>query len=159
MVLLQISNLFLHESGHWLDNNTLGNGKTIRSQLPELENLLEKDFINYCNRILPADNQIKKIDDLFDTVNLDNRLKLIEDLTKDSALKCGIQDIVSGLTENSLKNLKYGHSITYWKKYGIEPDVVAHFFETNGSGGLVEQYMQEIFPSAYMYFNNFIGGL
>lgn len=149
---------FLHESGHWLDENALGDGKTIRGQLPELKKLLEKDFINYCNTILPGDNQIKKIDDLFDYVELDNRLKVIHALSEDSALKSGIQDIISGLTGNGFK-LRYEHNWGYWRQYGIEQEVIAHFFEANGSGGLVEQCMLEIFPSAYEYFNNFIGGL
>lgn len=149
---------FLHESGHWLDENALGNGKTIRSQLPELKNLLEKDLIAYCDRILPAENQIKKLEELFDIVSLDNRKKLIEDLSIDKDLKCGIQDIVSGLTRNGLK-LKYNHAYPYWLKFGIEQETIAHFFEAYGSGGTTERYIQEIFPSAYKYFTSYIGGL
>ena len=128
-------------------------------QRPKLAwSLLEKDFINYCNKMLPVNNQITKIDDLFDIVNLDMRVKIVEDITKDSALKCGIQDIVSGLTMNGFE-LDYFHSNSFWYRHELCQEAIAHFFEAMGTGSSIEKYMRDVFPSAYDYFDNYIRGL
>ena len=49
---------FLHEAGHWLDFNAL-KSKSLRSNLPELKNLVFQDALTYTNKLLGDKGNIK----------------------------------------------------------------------------------------------------
>ena len=42
---------FLHETGHWLDNNVLGVRNGIRDKLPELDAKIKNDVCNFINKM------------------------------------------------------------------------------------------------------------
>lgn len=152
----------LHESGHWLDFNMLGNGQTVRSQLPELRKYLEKDTINYVNNLIKPKNPVKSIADVT-RLDWDERIAICRDLEKDDCLKNGVSDIYDGLTKHLINN-GYGHhkkkgQKEYWQGDNLEIETIAHFFEVLGVGGQKKAILKEYFPTAFEYFETFIKGV
>ena len=147
----------LHEWGHWLDQNMLRNGKTLREQMPDLGRLLEKDAILYTRHLIKPEEVIKTGSDLA-ALPRDRRGKIEDNLNEDGDMKNGVSDIFSGLTMNSIGG-RWGHYRDYWEKPGVlEREAVAHFFEARAAGGRKLEIMKEYFPSAYGYFENTLKG-
>ena len=147
----------LHEWGHWLDQNMVRNGKTLREQMPDLGRLLDADAVLYTRHLINPQEVIKSAGDL---VNLprDMRGRIEANLNEDKNLKNGVSDIFSGLTMNSIGG-RWGHYRDYWEKPGVlEREAVAHFFEARAAGGRKLEIMKEYFPSAYGYFENTLKG-
>lgn len=140
----------LHEWGHWLDQNMLRNGKTLRERLPKLREFLRKDAIVYINRLINPKKKIKSTRGIA-SLPWDEIAKVREDLQKDGSLKNGISDIFSGLTQDKIKGM-YHHPATYWKGDNLEAEAIAHFFEAMAAGGEKLEILKRYFPSAFAYF-------
>lgn len=115
---------YLHESGHWLDFNMLGNNERIHSKLPDLRKKLKKDFLDYCNNNLGIEKKVKHLKDLY---NNDVGLKIYYNLKDNSDMKNGINDIISGLTKNKISTI-YLHHTDYWKGNNLEKRNYCSFF-------------------------------
>ena len=141
----------LHEWGHWLDQNMLRNGKTLREQMPDLGRLLEEDAVLYTRHLTKTDEAIKSAGDL---VNLprDMRGKIEANLNEDKNLKNGVSDIFSGLTADAIVG-RYHHDKSYWKGNALEGETIAHFFEAMAAGGEKLEILKRYFPSAFAYFD------
>ncbi len=146
----------LHEWGHWLDQNMLRNGKTLREQMPDLGRLLEKDAILYTRHLIKPEEVIKTGSDLA-ALPRDMRGRIQDNLNEDKNLKNGVSDIYSGLTRDAVKGW-WGHDWSYWTKGVLEGEAIAHFFEARAAGGRKLEIMKEYFPSAYGYFENTLKG-
>jgi len=145
---------FLHESGHWLDYNMLGNGEKIRDKLPDLRKKLKADALNYCNNLLQLEKPLKSIKDLTDSWKVSNAI--INDLKLDKYKKNGVSDIFCGLTKTEIAG-QYGHwTKSYWKGEALEAEAIAHFFEARGSSSEKLNILKQYFPTAYEYFDTFI---
>ena len=146
---------FFHETGHWLDYNALGEGKTIRDGLPKLKALLEKDALDYVNLFQGKKGTIKNF-----LRNSQQEKKLMTEISKDiwknSSTNSNISDIFEGVTNGKIVD-GYGHGKAYWKRSGqLEKEAVAEMFETLATGGVRKEAMQKYFPNAYKYFESYI---
>lgn len=146
---------FFHETGHWLDYNALGEGKTIRDGLPKLKALLEKDALDYVNHFQGKKGTIKNF-----LRNSQQEKKLMTEISKDiwknSSTNSNISDIFEGVTNGKIVD-GYGHGKAYWKRSGqLEKEAVAEMFETLATGGVRKEAMQKYFPNAYKYFESYI---
>ena len=146
----------LHEWGHWLDQNMLKNGKTLREQMPDLGKLLEKDAILYTRHLIKPEEVIKTGSDLA-ALPRDMRGKIEDNLNEDGDMKNGVSDIFSGLTRDAVKG-GWGHDWSYWTKGVLEKEAVAHFFEARAAGGRKLEILKAYFPSAYGYFESTLKG-
>lgn len=148
---------FLHESGHWLDINLLGNGKTIHGQLPELRKKLRADALTYCNKVLELKEPLKSIKDLTD--NWEYRSMIIDSIAKNIQMKNGVSDIFAGLTKEKVHGGYCHNKASYWTGDALERETIAHFFEARGSSMEKLGVLKQHFPTAYQYFDDFIKGL
>lgn len=146
--------VFLHESGHFMDDNALSDGLHIHDKLPDLRKKLREDALQYASTVLELEKPLKSVKEL---QNLDWKLqyKLCEVLSNEAPWKNGISDIFDGLTRGNIHG-KYGHNTSYWKGDKLECETMAHFFEARAVGGKKLQILKAHFPSAYQYFDDFI---
>ena len=140
---------FLHEVGHFLDNNLLRDvNKTIHNELSMLRSKLNLDLKNLLLRSIKENSNDKQ--KAFS--------QIIYDLTKNCAEKSAISDLLGGLTNNRIVD-GYRHRLEYWnneKEDKILNETVAHMFEAFASGGIRETVMESYFPCTYIYFKTFI---
>lgn len=146
---------FLHESGHYLDHNALGNGKSIHEALPELRKKLRSDALQYVSDVLELEKPLKSVKELKDLRWSSKGIELRETLFDDAPMKNGVSDIFSGLTSDEIKG-KYHHKKSYWKGDKLECETMAHFFEARAIGGEKLRILKEHFPTAYQYFDEFV---
>ena len=146
----------LHEWGHWLDQNMVRNGKTLREQMPDLGRLLDADAVLYTRHLINPQEVIKSVDDLMNLPR-DMRGKIQANLNEDKNLKNGVSDIFSGLTKDAIRG-EWGHDWSYWTKGVLEGEAIAHFFEARAAGGRKMEILKEYFPTAYEYFENTLKG-
>ena len=150
---------FLHESGHWLDFNMLGKGKTIHGELPKLGDYIKNDALNYANSILAKQKVVIK-DFARNTAKEKLLLETVADeVRKKSAIRNGISDLLHGASGGKIAD-GYWHDKAYWKENddNLVAEAIAHFFAARGTGGERLSEMKSIFPTAYQYFEDFIKG-
>lgn len=144
--------VFLHETGHWLDYNALGDNKIIHNELSELRKKLRQDTINYTNSLHNNENTLKSIKDINE--NYEVYKKLYKECQ--NPLKNGVSDIFSGILKT---NMPYYHKKKYWTGDALETETIAHFFEVRAVGGEKLKILKSYFPTAYEYFENYIGDI
>ncbi len=150
---------FFHELGHLIDDMAYKNitGKRLIDELPELKNKLEKDALNYVNRLLAeSEKDYQPVTSLDQLSNL-QRLKVKKDLWVNPDMKNGVSDIFEALSNLTLKG-KYGHQdILYWKrKNAIEKEAFAHMTEVMMIKGEKLKIFKTYFPVSFQYFYNLI---
>ena len=122
---------FLHESGHWLDYNMLGKGKTIHGELPKLGEYIRNDALNYANSVLSKDKVSIK-DFAHNTAKEKALLENVADeVRKKSAIRNGISDLLHGASNGKIAD-GYWRDKDYWKEGvdNLEAEAIAHFFNS-----------------------------
>ena len=150
-------NAFLHESGHWLDYNSLG-GTKIQDELPKLKELIQKDALNYVNQILGDRGRIESFETLNKRRKADREyIDIIKnEIAKKSATRNCVSDLINGASDGKIDG-GYSHNENYWQQKGtLEEEAIAHFFAARGSGGERLKETKKAFPTAYKYFNDFV---
>ena len=152
-------NAFLHESGHWLDYNSLG-GTKIQDELPELKELVQKDALNYVNQILGDRGRIESFETLNKRRKADREYIDIteKEIAKKSATRNCVSDLINGASNGKIRD-GYSHRDGYWIYGALEDEAVAHFFSARGSGGERLEEIKTAFPNAYKYFDAFVRGI
>ena len=151
--------LFFHETGHLFDDRVLRStgGKKVVNELTELKDKLEKDYLNYANKIL-KNNKLKGLKSL-SRLSKEQKSILGQDLREDEHLKNAISDIVEGLTNGRVVG-GYGHGKNYWKyPMALEQETIAHSFEAKMMKGERKEVFTKYFPNAFEYFNDYINKL
>ena len=152
-------NAFLHESGHWLDYNSLG-GTKIQDELPKLKELIQKDALNYVNQILGDRGRIESFETLNKRRKADREYIDIteKEIAKKSATRNCVSDLINGASNGKITD-GYYHDDGYWIYGALESEAVAHFFSARGSGGERLEEIKTAFPNAYKYFDDFVRGI
>ena len=153
-------NAFLHESGHWLDYNSLG-GSKIQDELPELKELIQKDALNYVNQILGDRGRIESFETLNKRRKADREYIDIteKEIAKKFATRNCVSDLINGASYGKIRD-GYWHREKYWENEdALESEAVAHFFSARGSGGERLEEIKTAFPNAYKYFDDFVRGV
>ena len=152
---------FLHETGHWLDNNVLGVKNGIRDKLPELDVRIKNDVRNVINKVGRQAVQKGYVKDFTDLKQLTQSSikrtpRLVKDLMSDlirSDINSSISDLYSGATSGKVEG-DYKHNNDYWtqKKGRLATEAVAHLSEALCSGSKRVKAMRQFLPATWNYF-------
>lgn len=130
---------YLHEVGHLLDDWG-GNGHTYLSDDEEFGNNLRNDFEKYIS------NTMIKNDCTYNEA-----LKIVSEDLKQTGAE-SISDLYGGLSNNQCIGY-WTHSTEYWnKKYILEKEAFAHFFENSCNSPVKIKNAKKFFPTAYERF-------
>ena len=159
---------FLHETGHWLDNNVLGVKNGIRDKLPELDAKIKNDVCNFINKMgnfAYKNGYIKSFSELKQLTESSIRRtpKLVKDLMSElirSDINSSISDLYSGASNGQVEG-DYKHNNDYWtqKKGRLATEAVAHLNEALCTGEKRVNAMQKFLPTTWNYFILNIGRL
>ena len=144
---------FLHESGHWLDDNI--SEYPIHIELSDLRKKLNKDALRYVNSFLPKKMKLKDFNG--DTEAHRKAYGIIaEKILEKRFLRSEVSDLINGLSSGKIK-AGFGHPVGYWDTIGsLESETIAGFFVARGSGGERLAEVRKAFPVAYKYFENYL---
>ena len=144
---------FLHESGHWLDDNI--SEYPIHIELSDLRKKLNKDALRYVNSFLPKKMKLKDFNG--DTEAHRKAYGIIaEKILEKRFLRSEVSDLINGLSSGKIK-AGFGHPDGYWDTIGsLESETIAGFFVARGSGGERLAEVRKAFPVAYKYFENYL---
>lgn len=131
---------WFHEHGHLIDY-ALGE----LSKDSDYEQNLRDDWENYIAKLMIVNNQTEREAERFVEHNL-------YDIRRHSA----VSDIVNGLTLDKVRGCT-GHSLDYWRKYGVESEAFAHMFEAQFDAIRYDE-MKKMFPNALKLFEEMIRG-
>lgn len=156
---------FLHEAGHWLDNNRFdGEIGGLKKRMPFLANIIRQDVINYINKVGGSlyKTSFKNINEItlevISKLPIELKKKIVGNLTRNRDINSNISDLYGGITYNKLYN-GYGHDLLYWRfdnlqlyNYNITSEAIAEMFESLGNPERIKA-MVEYLPNAWRYFN------
>lgn len=139
---------FFHETGHAFDALAYGDSSlsTVLAN-GSFRKTLRDDYLNYASGVLGT--KVLSVS----AINPSQTSRLAREISKESAKKHAVSDIVEGLTAGKVAD-GYGHGKSYWRGLAVEQETVAHMFAAQTLGGDKEKVMQEYFPNAYKMFLN-----
>lgn len=148
--------VFLHESGHWFDNNIAK--IPLRDKMPALKKYLKQDAFTYVNKFSKNKIEIKTFsrntaleEKYFSEISLE--------ISINSSTNSSVSDIFGGVTNNKIID-GYGHKPSYWSRpKALEKEAIANMFEAFMVGGKRKAAMEKYFPTAFNYFLQRIGEL
>lgn len=115
--------------------------------------------VDYSNSWLSSnDNFIKAIQK--DKKYILNNQQIYRNLIKNNSQYIELSDIMSGITNNTIKG-RYKHSNRYWKKpHKLEREIFAQMYTTAGNDDLKQlEIFQKYLPNTFKEFDNLIRGL